>query len=177
MPLNMHKNIMFLFSILTLTFKLYRDNDKVRAIVGRFLARYLLPSYKSTQRATCPTVRPATQQKLLYMILPLPKTTLTAALLSMLNRLLFASFSVNSKLLRAFRSFSVLFGPFRSFSVLSGSFRPPFRSFFRLFSVLFQAIAYQDKGQNVAVLRKEEGCALNNNRMINKFFLLINVTM
>ena len=48
-------------------------------------------------------------------------------------RLLFASFSVNSKLVRLFRSFSV---PFRSFSV-------PFRSFwvlfgpFRSFSVLF----------------------------------------
>ena len=52
---------------------------------------------------------------------------------SVVYRLLFASFSVNSKLVRPFRSFSV---PFRSFSV-------PFRSFsvlfgpFRSFSVLF----------------------------------------
>ena len=49
-------------------------------------------------------------------------------------RLLFASFSVNSELVRPFRSFSVpfrslfgpfsvLFGPFRSFSVLFGPFR------------------------------------------------------
>ena len=42
-------------------------------------------------------------------------------------RLLFASFSVNSKLVRPFRSFSVPFRsysvPFRSFSVLFGPFR------------------------------------------------------
>ena len=57
-------------------------------------------------------------------------------------RLLFASFSVNSKLVPSFLvlfgpfsvlfgPFSVLFGPFRSFSVLFG----PFRSFSVLFGV------------------------------------------
>ena len=54
----------------------------------------------------------------------------------MLHRLLFASFSVNSKLLRPFRSFSVLFGPFRSFLVLFGPFSVlfgPFWSFLVLF--------------------------------------------
>ena len=60
-------------------------------------------------------------------------------------RLLFASLSVSSKLVRPFRSFSVPFRsfsvPFRSFSVLFGSFRSfsvlfgPFRSFSVLFGV------------------------------------------
>ena len=85
-----------------------------------------LTTHLQIYTATCP----ATQQRLLNIMLLSPNTSLTAVLVVYL---LFASFSVNSKLLRLFRSFSV---PFRSFSV-------PFRSFsvlfgpFRSFSVLF----------------------------------------
>ena len=77
----------------------------------------LLPSYKSTQTAT----RPATQHKLLNIIYTFLKYFPDGCFV--VYRLLFASFSVNSKLLHPFRSLFGPFGPFRFFSVLFGPFR------------------------------------------------------
>ena len=96
---------------------------------------------------------PATQQKLLNIILLSPKYFPDGCFV--VYRLLLAFFSVNSKLVRPFRSFSVpfrslfgpfrfFFGPFRSFSVLFG----PFRSF-SVFRPTRPSLLFEENGINL----------------------------